>query len=361
MAYIAEDTPATVRYRPTEEAFSIKSRSFQGIPSIECTRGGRLWCCYYGGALEEQNGNYVVVAVSDDGGGTWTEPYIIIHHEDPGMRLFDPNVWMDPMGRLWITYSQSHGFFDGRHGVWAVVIDDPDAERPALPVPRRIANGVMMDKPTVLRNGEWLFPCAIWACAEPSELRPELENERRSNVYASKDGGATFFLRGGADVPNRSFDEHMLVERRGGELWMLVRRYDGIGEATSRDGGRTWLQEGHSGICSPSSRFFIRRLLSGNLLLVNHVDFRGRNNLMAKLSFDDGHTWTGGLMLDTRDNISYPDGCQRPDGLIYITYDRERLKDREILMAAFREQDILHGLLISEDTRLRTVVCRGVN
>lgn len=35
-----------------------------------------------------------------------------------------------------------------------------------------------------------------------------------------------------------------------------------------------------------------------------------RSHLTAYLSKDDGTTWTGGLMLDERRGVSYPDGQQ---------------------------------------------------
>ena len=38
-----------------------------------------------------------------------------------------------------------------------------------------------------------------------------------------------------------------------------------------------------------------------------------------------------------------PDGFQAPDETIYISYDRNREADGEILMARFTEEDILKG------------------
>lgn len=362
MHYRSELQPAEVFLFPTRADFLPENRRWQGIASMERSPGGRLFSVFYSGGVTEQNGNYIALCASDDGGKTWRDPVLTIQHPDvEAMRVFDPNVWLDPLGRLWITWAQSHDYFDGRDGVWAVVWEHPDEpwEKLQLTQPRRIANGIMMCKPTVLKDGTWLLPCAVWACINPAEDHPEVANERLSNVYASTDNGETFILRGGADVPNRHFDEHMVVERRDGSLWMLVRRFDGIGEAFSYDQGRTWWQEGNSGLGGPSSRFFIRRLRSGNLLLVNHFDFHGRNNLMAKLSFDDGRTWVGGLMLDERSSVSYPDGTQDEDGLIYIAYDRERYRDREVLMAVFTERDILAGRCLNEKSRLRVLISKA--
>jgi hypothetical protein len=160
-------------------------------------------------------------------------------------------------------------------------------------------------------------------------------------------------------VPDRAFDEHSVVERRDGSLWMLVRTKYGIGESVSRDHGFTWEPGRPTPLGGPCARFFIRRLSSGRLLLVNHYKFTGRSHLTALLSEDDGVTWSGGLLLDERPNVSYPDGIQAEDGRIYIIYDRERYKDREILMAVFREEDALAGRCVSKDARLKQLVNRA--
>ncbi len=68
-----------------------------------------------------------------------------------------------------------------------------------------------------------------------------------------------------------------------------------------------------------------------------------RSHLCAFLSDDDGATWTGGLLLDERSGVSYPDGVQGPDGVIRIIYDFNRTKDKQILMAAFTEADVARG------------------
>ena len=357
--YASELLPAVVTAHPEELEYLPEGRRWQGIASMDRSPRGRLFSVFYSGCETEQNGNYIVLAISDNDGKTWIDPYLIIRHPDMRMRVFDCNVWTDPMGRVWIFWAQSHDYFDGRDGVWFIRCDCPDEAELTFTPPKRMANGVMMCKPTVCKNGDWLFPCAGWICMKSGEEHPEVAHERLSNVYLSRDQGETFEWLGGADVPNRNFDEHMVVERQDGTLWMLVRRYDGIGQAFSRDGGRTWWQEGHSGIPNPDTRIFIRRLRSGNLLLVNHVDFHGRNNLCARLSFDDGLTWSGGLMLDERLDVSYPDGTEDEAGNIYIAYDFERYAAREILMAKFTEKDILAGKLVGVTSRLKCVVSKA--
>ncbi|MFG0296332.1 MAG: sialidase family protein, partial [Maioricimonas sp. JB045] len=98
------------------------------------------------------------------------------------------------------------------------------------------------------------------------------------------------------------------------------------------------------------------------LLLVKHGDridaHKGRVQLSAWLSEDDGRTWTGGLVLDERRGISYPDGFQAPDGTIYISYDRNRATDGEILMARFTEEDVLAGDLVGPKSKRKMLISR---
>ena len=114
-----------------------------------------------------------------------------------------------------------------------------------------------------------------------------------------------------------------------------------------------------SEIQHPTSRFFIRRLRSGNLLLVKHGPIgtrTGRSHLTAFLSRDDGRTWLGGLLLDERDGVSYPDGVQAPDGTIYIVYDYARRGAKEILLAKFAEDDVARGACVSDAAALGLLV-----
>lgn len=338
--------PASVIVNPWKNHVPPTKR--QGVPGIERTAMGRLWVVY--GRDVESPRNFQVVRYSDDDGQSWSEVKLMILPTQ-GVRAMSPCIWIDPQQRLWVFWGQSLGLQDGRYGIFAITTDEPNAGNPRWSQPRRLGDGIMLNKPTVLSNGDWLLTSSIWKADD--SIR----------VYASSDQGKTFALRGTANIPEpkmRGPDEPMIVERKDGSLWMLV-RVQGLGETISRDRGVTWTPVQKIAIRHPTSRFFVRRLQSGSLLLVKHGGFAektGREKLTALVSDDDGATWTGGLTLDERDDLTYPDGVQAPDGLIYIVYDRNRTPDGIIQLAVFAEDDVRAGKPISDKVRLKQEIDR---
>lgn len=340
------------RYIGTPEAgHAVANRQFQGIPSLAVSSGGRLWSVWYAGITpNEDENNYVVVSTSADGGETWKEVLVVDPDGAGPVRSFDPEVWMAPDGRLFLFWAQAVGHDGSVAGVWSLTTDSPDAENPQWSGPRRLTDGIMMCKPVVLSTGEWVLPVSTWKTTDYS-----------ARMVVSKDSGETWAVRGACNIPVdvRAYDEHMIVERKDGTLWMLVRTKYGIGESVSMDRGATWTALTPSDIPHTSSRFFITRLASGNLLMVKHgsmAEKTGRSRLTAFLSHDDGKTWAGGLLLDQRRGISYPDGQQCESGLIRVVYDYERRADMHILMAAFMEQDVILKDSVSETIKLNQLV-----
>ena len=343
--------PPKIISNPGKE-YSGAERNFQGIPSIARARGGRLWAVWYGGRGKgEDQLNYVILVTSGDDGKTWSNEKLIIDPDGDGpVRAFDPEIWLDPNGKLHVFWAQTIGHNGSIAGVWSIISGNPDSESPRWSAPQRITNGVMMCKPTVLSTGEWVLPVSTWR-----------DTDNSAKMVVSDDDGKSWIIRGACNIPRevRNYDEHSIVERRDGTLWMLVRTSYGIGQSISADRGKTWSPLTPSTIQHPSARFFIRRLRSGKLLLVKHGAVKektGREKLTAFLSDDDGANWYGGLLLDARKGVSYPDGVQAPDGLIYIIYDFSRTKEKEILMAKFREEDIAAKKCISEDASLKILV-----
>jgi hypothetical protein len=370
------------------------TRSYQGMPTLERMANGRLWAAWTSGGVNEGPANYVVLVTSSDDGVSWSKPILTI--DPPGnVSAFVPILWRDPGGRLWLFWNQGYGaWWDGRGGAWAVVAHEAESSAPQWGQVRRIADGWPGGKPTVLRSGDWLLP--VFVSHAPSQLEEENAHYRLgltpcvvrrlshdlgpmkgANVYLSEDQGRSWRFygqanrAGGSVAGGEDLVEHLLLEKQDGTLWMLIRTAPGIGEAFSSDGGLTWTAVQDSSIRHPLSRFFIRRLASGRILLVRHdppeVSYPegcedcgelNRSHLEAFVSDNDGRSWTGGLLLDERETVSYPDGTEARDGRIFIIYDRNRYSDRQVLMAVFTEQDIFAASCVSKGCRLRVPVSR---
>ena len=368
-AFAADASALRTAYLAAPDATqSSAARRHTGIPSV-AVAGNRLWVTYYGGPTGgEDSNNFCVLEMSEDRGATWRPVLVADPDGDGPKRAFDPEVWTAPDGRLFWTWTErtvplQKDSTDANAGCKAnskndalmgVAFDPAQMPSPESLVPQRFCRGVMMCKPIVLDDGTWLWPSAHWADA-PSAC-----------FYESTDRGETFSLRGGVTLPeeNRQFDEHAAVQLRNGDLLAFIRTIKGTGcrESRSHDRGRTWSVPKPARIAHTSSRLFLRKLRSGNFLLVKHGSLDkdvGRTDLTAYLSEDDGETWKGGLLVDARKDAAYPDGDQAPDGTIYLVHDHNRLGAQEVLISAFTEADVLAGRLVSDTSFLRRVVTRN--
>lgn len=180
-------------------------------------------------------------------------------------------------------WTQAHTLDDGQWGVWAITTDTPDDEKPEWSEPRRLSDGVMLNKPTVLTSGEWLFPIAfgpLAAIANEKKMMPDYlrtnfhkymtDEDRRkideragAYVYVSTDKGRTLVARGVVRTSgdDKKHNEHMVVELQDGRLWMLARTAYGIAQSLSNDRGKIWTVPEPSGI-PPHAKPVLRKTTS---------------------------------------------------------------------------------------------------
>jgi predicted neuraminidase len=326
--------------------FQDDARSGAMIIGMDRTPKGRIWGCWTG--TGDKPDGYFLLATSDDDGATWSKPRLAVGARMEAAQKVSGalvgNLWTDPKGRLWLFFDQQLGDPQKRITNWFMRCDDPDAAEPVWSEPVMFAEGCTLNKPTVLKDGAWLLPVSDW-------------HQKTCRVFESSDEGATWKQRGSLQFPDWEFDEHMMVELKDGRLWILARTKGQPHESFSTDGGKTWSEPKEAAtVQNVNARFFLRRLKSGRILLVKNGSpaerLTKRTHMSAWLSEDEGQTWKGGLLLDERNAVSYPDGFEAPDGLIHILYDWNRHSDAEILMAKFREEDVLAGKIVSKDAKL---------
>lgn len=333
------------------DRFECRNRVYQGCPTIACTKGGRLYAGWYsGGSREPSLLNYNIVAISDDGGLTWDELFAIDGYADEKLQSLDIEIFTDPSDRLWVCWVQRFWQLPnqatGHLNEWAVVCDNPDDEEPVFSDPIYIGEGFMRCKPTFLQDGRWLFPAYNWKTPNYCYLE-------------TSDQGKTFQEREAGKKVDTPFDEAMFLERKDGSVYLLARASNGsLGMSESSDGGRTWTDGVSSDIPNPSTRFYLDRLPSGRVLLVNNHDSKRRINMTVSLSEDEGKTWGHSLLLDARET-SYPDVAFGPDGAIYIVHDRGRTSFKEILVSRIYEEDILAGKLVNPASFQNHIISKG--
>lgn len=366
--------PITVEMPPSAWYRDPANIHYQTGPSIAVAPGGRIWVAIMTGGVTEENRNYVDLLTSGDGGATWSEPKLALDIEGP-LRTFDPAMWTDPLGRVWLFWCQVYDFWDGRGGLWAMVCEHPDDENATWSAPRRLCDGVMKDKPLVCRNGDWWLFVEQWQPDTAGGNWDRIKDDPPAwyhadtphigaNVYRSRNRGETWSYFSTAPVPTdvRTCDEHMAIEREDGTFRMLLRAKYGLGECTSSNGGAGWTMVAPSAIKNPPARFFFGKLKSGNVLLVKNGPLTvqtGRRDIIAYLSEDDGATFPYKLELDMRDLPSYPDVAQGADGTFYSVHDYDRTGVGEILLDVFTEDDIRAGRLVSPQSVLHRMVRRN--
>lgn len=360
--------PPRLNTSPLPE-YALKNLGYGMTIGIAQTPSGRIYNAWIGG--EDGPKAYMLVNHSDDDGQTWSEPDLVIDsraaHLPIPRSVIVGNLWTDPLGRLWVFFDQTMNHFDGRGGLWCTRCDKPDADKLEWTTPERIWHGSMLNKPIVNSKGEWLLFAQLLQSNGigpfSAGVFPELDSLRGASILVSTNEGKTWTRRGGVKMPNPNWMEHRAIEREDGSLWMLVRTTKGAMLTISQDGGKSWsTPDFPAGIKHPAARFFLEKLKSGRWLLVKHgktIDnHEGRSHLSAWLSDDEGTTWQGGLMLDERRGVSYPDGFQADDGSIYISYDWQRGSKGHVNLAKFTEADILAGTLVSKDSRLKQPIIR---
>ncbi len=346
--------PETTAPQDDIYTYDPSERNWQGCPVITMTEGGRMWSGWFtGGQGELATGNHAVLLYSDDNGETWVDPAVAIVHPDSAVQVTKPQLWVMDDGRLWVSWTQHTGTgnFDGKMGTWAAICENPDAENIAdleWSDPIRLFDGRGNGKITVLKSGEWLTTAFDW-----------MERDY-SKVYSSTDQGKTWTFKGKAEVTGSTFNNSILIERTdstgGTYLWMVMRQLEGnMKESFSYDGGVTWTNGKTSSIAHPNSAIYMGWTSSGKLLMINHKDFTGRNNLTAFLSDDGGLTWDYTLLLDERTGVSYPDVVEGADGTFYIVYDYDRFNTGQMYMATITEADIMAGEFQSDVARQKVL------
>lgn len=331
------------------EDFRLKNRNFEQVPTIAASNdGNQVYVAWYSGGLAPGPGNYITVSISVDAGKKWLNDQIVLYPKNKSHRFFDPLLWRDHLGQLNLFYGSAKDslIWDGFGGVNSLQMAW-DGKKITASKPLRLSDGVMSNKPLYLPSkNKILFPVYI-----DKPISTNLSGKSYPNngvfIYTKSSSQKQFISCSSIPIDEelRIHDEPQLVEiSNSGDLLAMLRTTKGIYYTNSSDFGKSWTPIKAFTASGPttSSRFYLGKLSSGNLLLITN-NSNTRNKMTAFLSKDGGKTWPHKLLLDARENVSYPDADQTIDGNIHVVFDRERTIAKDILYCKFTEKDLISG------------------
>lgn len=354
VAVSVDSTAMAVFITEQEHDYPIKERHFEQVPAIAANADASvIYVAWYSGGLAPGPGNFVTVSVSVDAGQSWLNDRLIVYPKDKSKRIFDPGLWRDPSGQVNLFYASTKDslLWDGYGGINRMKIVWNNGKI-SFEEPHRLTNGVMSNKPTMISGVEQVL-IPFYIDPPPMELSENAEfPDNGAFIYSySNDSNDSVSPYSHISIPEdlRIHDEPQIVQLdKENELIALVRTVKGVYFAKSKDYGKTWGEVAPFTAAGPttSSRFYIGKLNSGNHILIMNASTT-RNKMTAFLSKDGGETWPYRLLLDARDNVSYPDLDQTDDGNIHVVFDRDRTGEKEILYVRFKEDDIIQNRLES--------------
>lgn len=113
-----------------------------------------------------------------------------------------------------------------------------------------------------------------------------------------------------------------------GNRWLAAARIDAVELFRSSDNGATW-QDQQRVTAKNEINAHLLKLADGRLLLTYGSRIKDQFGVLAKLSADEGRTWSQPLRLahSLESDCGYPSSIQRPDGQILTAYYSKRAPD----------------------------------
>lgn len=313
------------------------TRSHQLVPSIAIT-GNRIWSTFYcqQGLTTSDNperaGNYCVISYSDDDGASWTEAQYVLPNAASKERVFDPQLFTLPDGRLLFMASASFSTadtsysFDGVGGCWAVVIGTPETS-PSYSAPVWLWDGVP-GQPQMFGNEVRLI-VDQWQDIGAPARKPHFAKRAGRHLMRLIYDEPTPRLEYLSTIPAGSsskfiFDETTVVRHYDGSNVAIWRGLDGPYVSSQADDFAAWSEPAlytTFPAYTVSSRHAMAVAPSGERVFVWNNGSTRTNMSIAVLSL--AGVWSPVYTFDTRTWVTYPVIAFKGD-TAYVIYDFER-------------------------------------
>ena len=323
------------------------------VSSVEDV-SGRTWLCL-------SSGDGLELSYSDKG------KYVPSFNVRPESlsRVDFGQLWYAPDGVLYLYYTETDGYFDGKGVLKSISCTNPSDKAPHWSNPSEIGAGVCTGVPVVAADGSWIMPCALWGRTligrtpdiygndrhrDDSGEYSELDGMRGPMLHISHDQGRTWDeISGFVTVPEMvhgRYNDPQMINVPDGSLKMVMRSC-GTGwswASTSYDNGQTWSSP-EKFVQNPDRKAAFACLPDGRLLMVKvgkldeFAYFLG-SGLYAYLSDDCGKTWYGGLCLAATTEADSPAVSCDEEGNITVAYDC----GNEVLAVVTSQDEIVRGM-----------------
>ena len=319
-------------------------RSYDAVPSIEISQNNELYAAWFGsaiGGIAEGNGNFIIVAYSPDQGLTWTKNKFYIAPKYKEDRYWAPSFFKDAENNIILCFSALTRTSDnGRSGIWATKLNyDKSGDSIAYTQPTFFLNEILMvNKPLILKDkNEIVFSPVIYG----KEGRGIHFYKSNYTMFEDLQPQLISAIPSSADF---EYSEPTCIELDTTNYLTILRTKSGLYSSSSSNLINWSAPQPYTAVNpTTSTKSNIVRLRSNALLLTVNLSKTARINITSFLSNDNGQTWQYNMLIDRRDQVSYPDVAQDSDGNIYTIYDWNRSTDRNIIIAKYTEQDIINN------------------
>jgi sialidase-1 len=276
---------------------------------------------------------------STDGGKTW-EPYVVLAPRQGGKPTSNPSPIVDSKGHIHLLYQRDYAraYYTRSTDEGKTWSEPRDITATFEAFRSEYDWKVLAPGPghgIQLQNGRLVVP--VWL-ADSDKLTPHRSHRPSSIATIYSDDGGKTWQRGALVARNnpafKNPSETVAVALSDGRVMLNIRNESDVrrrGISYSPDGASNWSpvvfdEDLFEPICMGSilSVSDPGRKGTKRLLFVNpdsrSLDKHPRKNLTAKLSYDEGKTWTVQRVLQP-EAAGYSDLAQGPDGTIYCLYE----------------------------------------
>jgi predicted neuraminidase len=341
-------------------------------PGLASLPNGDLLCVWFAGSAEGASDISIAMSRLPAEDNRWTEPTWLT--SDPARAEQNPSLFVTPQGDLWLLFT-SQQTRDISREEWdrqkaAGKVEGIYPMQWTSEVRRRVSTDggwswgeveTFVDKPgsfcrhppTVLRNGDWLFPMYY------SLQEGTLHGNDYSVVRISEDEGQSWREH---PVPNSKGRVHpSVVELEEGRLvaFFRSRAADRIYVSRSSDYGQTWSPAERSMLPNNNASIHATKLASGNIAIIfNYFSANDdpdkvlwptrRYPLTIAISEDEGRTWPYMRHVDPGDNFFGEENERLNRVCAYPCFDRTQ--DEAIHLAySYRGRQCIKYVRVTEE------------